>query len=339
MSMKTYIEKCIDAQDLTTDEASAALELIMTNQATEAQIAGLLIALRAKGETVEELVGFARTMRQKAVRITVEDDNVLDIVGTGGDGLGTFNISTVASIVAAGAGVTVAKHGNRSVSSRSGSADLLKTLGVNINLSPEGVERCIGETGIGFLFAPLFHPAMKFAAKPRVELGVKTIFNMVGPLTNPAGARRQVVGAYNSTVASHLASALTQLGATHACVVHGSDGIDEVALSGETSVFEVTEKGGKTEYSLRPSDFGLPTHPLASILGGSSEENAVITHAVLKGEPGPPRDVVVANAALGLYVSGKATSLPAARALAEESIDSGSALRTLQSLVETTNRV
>jgi anthranilate phosphoribosyltransferase len=339
MNMKTYIEKCVEAQDLTTEEASAALELIMTNQATEAQIAGLLIALRAKGETVEELVGFARTMREKSVRITVHDENALDIVGTGGDGLGTFNISTVASIVAAGAGVTVAKHGNRSVSSRSGSADLLKTLGVNINLSPEGVERCIEQTGIGFLFAPLFHPAMKFAAKPRVELGVKTIFNMVGPLTNPAGARRQVVGAYNARVASHLASALIQLGATRACVVHGSDGIDEVALSGETSVFEVTEEGGKTEYSLRPSDFGLPTHPLASILGGSSEENAVIAHAVLRGEEGPPRDVVVANAALGLYVSGKAPSLPEARAQAEESIDSGRALKTLQGLVETTNNV
>jgi anthranilate phosphoribosyltransferase len=338
MSMKQYIEKCLEAQNLTADEASAALELIMTNQATEAQIAGLLVALRAKGETVDELVGFARTMRQKSVRITVEDENALDIVGTGGDGLGTFNISTAASIVAAGAGVTIAKHGNRSVSSRSGSADLLRSLGVNIDLPPEGVERCINTTGIGFLFAPLFHPAMKYAAKPRVELGVKTIFNMVGPLTNPAGASRQVVGAYNSVVASHLASALALLEATRACVVHGSDGIDEVALSGETSVFEVTGNGGKQEYSLRPSDFGLPTHPLSSILGGSSEENAAITNSVLSGEPGPPRDVVVANAALGLYVSGKARSLPEGRALAEESIDSGRALQTLKTLIEVTNR-
>lgn len=338
MSMKLYIEKCLEAQNLSADEAAAALELIMTNQATDAQIAGLLIALRAKGETVDELVGFARTMREKSVRIDVEDENALDIVGTGGDGLGTFNISTVASIVAAGAGVTVAKHGNRSVSSRSGSADLLRTLGVNIELPPEQVERCINSIRIGFLFAPLFHPAMKYAAKPRVELGVKTIFNMVGPLTNPAGASRQVVGAYSPGVASNLASALAQLQVHRACVVHGSDGMDEVALSGETSVFEVTEKGGKRQYSIRPSDFGLPTHPLSSILGGSSEDNAKITHTVLSGEPGPPRDVVVANAALGLYVSGKATSLPEGKTLAEESIDSGKALHTLKTLVEVTNQ-
>ena len=339
MSMKLYIEKCLEAHDLTVDEAASALELIMTNQATEAQIAGLLIALRAKGEAVDELVGFARTMRGKSLRINVEDENALDIVGTGGDGLGTFNISTLASIVAAGAGVTVAKHGNRSVSSRSGSADLLRALGVNIELPPERVERCINSTGIGFLFAPLFHPAMKYAAKPRVELGVKTIFNMVGPLTNPAGAARQVIGAYNPKVASHLASALVQLKTKRACVVHGSGGMDEVALSGETSVFEVTEAGGREEYSLRPSDFGLPTYPLSSILGGSTEENAGITYSILNGEHGAPRDVVVANAALGIYVSGRAPSLPECRALAEESIDSGNALGTLKTLVEVTNQV
>jgi len=338
MKMKQYIEKCLAFQHLTVAEASAALELIMTNQATDAEIAGLLIALRAKGETVEEIVGFARTMREKSIKVKIEDADALDIVGTGGDGLGTFNISTVACCVAAGAGVTIAKHGNRSVSSRSGSADLLIALGVNIQLSPERTQDCINAIGIGFLFAPLFHPAMKFAAKARTDLGVKTIFNMVGPLTNPAGTSRQLIGAYHPSVAGNLAVALEKLEVKKACVVHGADGIDEVALAGTTTVFEIQRNGTRKEYSLVPQDFGFEPRPLSAILGGSKEENATIALQVLNKDKGAAREVVIANAALGLYVSGKAADITEGKAMAEDSIDSGRALAKLQKLVEYTNR-
>ena len=337
MPMKVYIEKCIAGEGLTTEEAAAALDLIMTNQATEAQIAGLIVALRAKGESVEEIVGFARTMREHAVKVEIDDPDAVDIVGTGGDGLGTFNISTVASFVAAGAGVTIAKHGNRAASSRTGSADLLTALGVNISAPPERVRQCINDVGIGFLFAPLFHPAMKAAAKPRSELGIKTIFNMVGPLTNPAGATRQLIGTYRDDVASKLARALRQLGTQRSCVVHGSDGIDEVALAGATRVYEVQGETDVREYAIGPDTFGLPSRPLAEIIGGDSADNATITRRVLGGEKGASRDVVLANAALGLYVAGKSASMTECRQRAEESIDSGQAMKTLERLIAFSN--
>ncbi|HEX9006002.1 MAG TPA: anthranilate phosphoribosyltransferase, partial [Bacteroidota bacterium] len=238
MSIKAHMEKVLSGEHLSTDEAAAALETIMTGEATDVQIAGLLVALRANGESVDELVGFARTMRLHAVRVRLEDPDAIDMCGTGGDGRGTFNISTVASFVAAGAGVTVAKHGNRSVSSRSGSADVLAALGVNISLPPERVEACINEVGIGFLFAPLFHPAMKHAGKARAELATRTIFNMLGPLTNPAGVRRQLIGAYSARVAGQLACALQRLGALKACVVHSEDGMDEISAAAGTRMFE-----------------------------------------------------------------------------------------------------
>jgi anthranilate phosphoribosyltransferase len=339
MTMKLCIEKCLAGENLTVDEASGALELIMTNQATEAQIAGLLIALRAKGETVDELVGFARTMREKSVRVKVDDPQAIDMCGTGGDGLGTFNISTLASLVAAGAGVTVAKHGNRSVSSRSGSADLLSALGVNIQLAPERAGECINAVGVGFLFAPLFHPAMKYAAKPRTELGVRTIFNMLGPITNPAGVKNQVIGAYESDVASRLAGALGQLLTDKSCVLHSEDGMDEVSVSGATTVFEVGSKSNMRKYSLAPGNFGLTERPVGAVRGGSADENAAIARRVLDKERGPYRDVVVANAALGIYVAGKAAGLMEASAMAGESIDSGRAGETLKRLVEHTNRL
>jgi len=338
MTMKQCIEKCLAGENLTADEASGALELIMTNQATEAQIAGLLIALRAKGETVDELVGFARTMREKSVKVQIDDPQAIDMCGTGGDGLGTFNISTLASLVAAGAGVTVAKHGNRSVSSRSGSADLLSALGVNIQLSPEKAGECINDVGVGFLFAPLFHPAMKYAAKPRTELGVRTIFNMLGPITNPAGVKNQVIGTYESDVASRLAGALSHLLTDRACVLHSDDGMDEVSVSGETTVFEVGSKSLKRKYNLGPGSFGLTARPVGAVRGGSADENAAIARRVLDNERGPYRDVVVANAALGIYVAGKATGLLDATAMAGESIDSGRAGDTLKRLVEFTTR-
>ena len=271
MTMKQYIEKCLNGAHLTADEASDALDLIMTGQATDVQIAGLLIALRAKGETAEELVGFARTMRAKAVRLQLNDPNAIDMCGTGGDGRGTFNISTVASFVVAGAGVTVAKHGNRSVSSRSGSADLLGALGVNIQIPPERVRDCVNHAGIGFLFAPLFHPAMKFVGKARGELGVRTIFNMLGPITNPAGVRRQLVGTFRKDVASMLACALGQLSTQRACVVHSDDGLDEVTVSGETAVFETGEDGTVRSYVVSPGSFGLVSRPVSSMAGGDAE--------------------------------------------------------------------
>ena len=336
MTMKHYIEKCIERENLTVEEAANALDLIMTNQASDVQIAGLLIALRAKGETVEEIVGFATTMRARSVTVTLEDPDAIDMCGTGGDGLGTFNISTVSSLVAAGAGVTVAKHGNRSVSSRSGSADLLTALGVNIQQTPERVQECINTVGVGFLFAPMFHPAMKFVAKPRGELGVRTIFNILGPITNPAGVTKQLVGAYQEDVASRLATALGHLGTRKACIVHSEDGMDEVALSGNTAVYEVGGDGSVRKYVVSPASFGLPPHALASLRGGNAEENAAIALALLNKEQGPSRDVVVANAAFGIYVAGKAGSLAEARALAADSIDSGAALAVLKKFVEFT---
>ena len=328
----------MSGEHLTVDEASNALDTIMTGQATDSQIAGLMIALRAKGETVDELVGFARTMRDHAIKISIEDPDAIDMCGTGGDGLGTFNISTVASFVAAGAGVTVAKHGNRSVSSQSGSADVLSALGVNIQCSAETVRACINRIGIGFLFAPLHHPAMKYAAKPRAELGVRSFFNILGPLTNPAGVKRQLIGVYNPQVASTLAGALNSLGAEKACVVHSDDGLDEVALSSGTNVHEVNRNTQPREYHLKPEDFGFPQLTLDGVRGGDKNANAVIAMNVLNGGESSARDVVVANAALGIYISGKAATILEGKQKAEESINSGKALEKLKKLIQYTDQ-
>jgi len=336
--MKTYIEKCLSGKNLTIDEASTALAKIMNGQSTDTQIAGLMIALRAKGETVDELVGFARTMREHGVKLSIEDPNAIDMCGTGGDGLGTFNISSMASFVAAGAGVTVAKHGNRSVSSQSGSADVLASLGVNVQCSAETVTDCINRIGIGFMFAPLFHPAMKYAAKPRMELGVRSIFNMVGPLTNPAGVKRQLIGVYHPRVAPLLAGALQKLGAEKACVVHSDDGLDEVTLSGGTVVHEVDGNKSLKEYHLQPKDFGFPQYPLESLRGGDKKQNADISLEVFKGKAGSARDVVIANAAIGIYLGGKVKTIIDGKQKAIESIDSGKALEKLKQLIEYTNR-
>jgi anthranilate phosphoribosyltransferase len=332
--MKAYIEKCLAGGDLTVEEASQALELIMTNAATESEIAGLLVALRAKGETEDELVGFVRTMRKHAVRIAAEDPEAIDMCGTGGDGLGTFNISTVAAIVAVGAGVTVAKHGNRSVSSRSGSADVLAALGVNVQMRPERVEACLNTVGIGFLFAPTFHPAMKFAARPRKDLGIRTIFNLVGPMTNPAGVRRQVVGTYHQDVAGKIAGALRKMEAKKAYVVHGADGMDEVSLAVETHVHEVSGNETLQQYPIEAKHFGLRRPSPGATKGGAPEENAAIAVSILAGEPVPGRDVVIANAAMGIHVAGKAADFREAALMAGESIDSGRARIVLKRLVE-----
>jgi anthranilate phosphoribosyltransferase len=333
--MKLQIEKCLSGSSLTVEESSSALDMILTGQATDAQIGGLLVALRAKGETVNELVGFAQILRERGVRITIDDKDAIDMCGTGGDGLGTFNISTVSSFVAAGAGVTVAKHGNRSVTSKSGSADVLTALGVNVHCSAETVQDCINRIGIGFLFAPLFHPAMKHVAKPRMEIGVRSIFNMLGPLINPAGVRRQLIGTYHHTAMHLLAGALRELGAARACIVHSDDGMDEVTLSGRTGILELNGFS-LFAYKVQPMDFGLPSHKLNAIQGGDSEENAAIALSVLRREASPARDVVVANASMGLYVAGKAATLPEGRDMSIESIDSGRAMEKLQQLIALT---
>jgi anthranilate phosphoribosyltransferase len=336
--MKTHIEKCLSGEHLTAAEASHALDTIMTGQATDSQIAGLMIALRAKGETVDELVGFARTMRDHSVKISIDDPDAIDMCGTGGDCSGTFNISTVASFVAAGAGVTVAKHGNRSVSSKSGSADVLTALGVNIQCSNETAQACINRIGIGFLFAPLYHPAMKYAAKPRAELGVRSFFNILGPLTNPAGVKRQLLGTYHPHAVHLLAGALQELGADKACVVHSDDGLDEVTLSGRTNVEEVNKNEQLREYHLRPEDFGFSSLTRDGLLGGDKNANAVIAMNILQAGKSSARDVVVANAALGIYVSGKANTILEGKQKAEESIDSGKALEKLKKLIQYTDQ-
>jgi anthranilate phosphoribosyltransferase len=334
--MKEFIEKVVEGRDLTSGEAAAALEQIMTGNATDAQIAALLAGLRAKGETVDEIVGFARTMRQHSVKVHAEDPDAIDMCGTGGDGMGTFNISTVASFVVAGAGVTVAKHGNRSVSSRSGSADLLESLGVKIQIPPERVERCLNDVGLAFLFAPTFHPAMKSAAKARTEMGIRTIFNILGPLTNPAGVKKQVVGTYSPAVQQKLAEALRALSSDLTCVVHSESGLDEVSVSGRTRVYEVAGTSDLREYALSAESFGLHDAGGNGVSGGTPGQNAEIARMVLEGGSGPARDVVLANAALGIYVSGKSADLEDASARARESLDSRRALDVLNRLVEFT---
>jgi anthranilate phosphoribosyltransferase len=335
--MKEYIRKILDGQDLTSEEATDAMTIIMEGNATEAQIGAFLAAEKMKGERIEELAAFARVMRSKSVRIDLNGTGAVDMCGTGGDGSGTFNISTVASFVVAGAGIPVAKHGNRSISSMCGSADVLKQLGIEITIPPELVRRTILETGIGFLFAPAFHPAMKFAAKPRGELGVKTLFNIMGPMTNPAGVAHQLVGAFSLDAAEKMAEVFSELGAERVLVVHSDDGLDEISLSGPTTVFEVTAGTGVRKYQVNPEDFNFSPANHAELLGGSPEQNAEISRAVLNGERGPRRDVVVLNAGFGIYASARASSPDEGIRMAADSIDSGKALRKLEDLIEITN--
>jgi anthranilate phosphoribosyltransferase len=338
MSLTICIEKCIARENLSVDEASKALEVIMTGEASDVQIAALLVALRAKGETPQEIQGFAETMRAHSVKIRLDDEKAIDLCGTGGDRSGTFNISTTSAFIAAGAGVTVAKHGNRSVSSRSGSADVLRSLGVNIECTAERTKECLNSIGIGFLFAPLYHPAMKYASKARSELGTRSIFNILGPITNPAQVKYQVVGVHDRTVAERLLLTLKNLGAERAVTLHAQDGTDEVTLSGSTSLFEFGPGMEVTGYEVGAHSFGLPSGPRGALIGGTAEENAAILASILHGERGPRRDVAVANAALGIYVAGKAPGLMEAREKAEEAIDSARAMKKLEQLREHTNR-
>ena len=330
------IAHLIEGRDLDREAARGVMDEIFSGAATDAQIGGFLVALRCKGETVDEIAGFAQAMRDKATRITGGREPLIDTCGTGGDGLGTFNISTTVAFVAAGAGLCVAKHGNRAMSSQCGSADVLQELGVNVEADPAQVGRCLDEAGIGFLFAPKLHGAMKHAIGPRRELATRTVFNILGPLTNPAGARRQLIGVFDGGLTSRMAGVLQALGSERAFVVRGADGLDEITLTGPSTVSELKE-GAITTYEVRPGDFGLEEAPLEAIQGGAAADNARILTSVLEGTPGPARNVVVMNAAAAIVAGGLTASLEEGAAVAQESIDSGRARETLARLIEVSN--
>lgn len=326
-------------QDINLSEAEMAecMKEIMEGKATDAQIGSFLTALRIKGETVEEITAAARIMREKATKIKAPD-GVVDTCGTGGDMSHTFNISTATAIVVASAGVPIAKHGNRSVSSRSGSADVLEALGVKIDLPPEKVERCLFETGFGFLFAPIFHPAMKYAIGPRREIGIRTIFNILGPLTNPAGAKRQVLGVFADKLTEPLAHVLGNLGAEDVMVVHGEDGLDEITISDGTRISRFWNGKVDTSY-VTPEDFGLERADVKELVGGDKDENARILLEILKGERGPKRDIVLMNSAAALIVAGRVEDFKEGVGIASEVIDSGKAMRKLEEIRKVSNSI
>jgi anthranilate phosphoribosyltransferase len=335
--MKDAIAKLADRTSLTEKEAEEVMAEIMDGMAKPAQIAAYLMGLRLKGETVDEIVGSVRAMRARAVRIPVGDPNVVDTCGTGGDDAHTFNISTTTAFVVAGAGLTVAKHGNTAVSSKSGSADVLASLGVKIDLPTERVADCINEIGIGFLFAPLYHGAMKHCAGPRHEMGIRTMLNILGPLTNPAGAAIQVLGVFDGKLTELVGRVLLQLGSQHCFVVHGMDGLDEITLTDRTMVSE-GKQGVLSSYVLDPQEFGLTRVRLKDLAGGHPPENAQITRDILQGRKGPKRDIVCLNAAPALVAGRKAKSLQEGFRLAAQSIDSGAAAEKLERLVAYTNK-
>ncbi len=334
--IREAIDRLVRGEHLDEDEAATVMEEIMTGEATPAQLAAFLVALRMKGETAAEIAGMAAVMREKARRVEAGSD-LLDTCGTGGDGRRTFNVSTAAALIAAGAGARVAKHGNRAMSSSSGSADVLETLGVKIDLDPAGVARCIAEANIGFMFAQVFHPSMKYAAPVRRELGVRTAFNILGPLTNPAGAEHQVLGVARRDLAPIMIEALRRLGARRALVVHGDDGDDEVSIAGPTLVLELRD-GDVHEYRVTPEQFGIERAPLDAILGGTAEQNAETVTAVLEGRPGPATNIAALNAAAGLVAIGLADSWPEAVALARRAIEAGDAARVLRRFADASNR-
>ncbi|HAW60164.1 MAG TPA: anthranilate phosphoribosyltransferase [Actinobacteria bacterium] len=330
------IKKVVEHRDLTREEARAVMEEIMSGQAHDAQIGSFLTALRMKGEMVEEISGFAEIMRAHATRISPKALELVDTCGTGGDAPNTFNISTVVAFVASGAGAHIAKHGNRSVSSHCGSADVLEALGVKIEISPQAIEECIDEVGIGFLFAPLLHKAMKHVMPSRKAMGIRTVFNILGPLTNPARASAQILGVYDQSLTEVMAEVLRNLGVRHALVVHGTDGMDEISNTGPSKISELRDGKVKT-YTVTPEQFGLPRAKINDLKGGTVEENARIAREILSGGDGPRRDIVLLNAAAALLAAGKASDFVRGLELAAESIDSGAALEKLEKLMEFTN--
>lgn len=349
--IKEAIGKVVDGFDLTREEMISCMNEIMTGVATQAQIGSFITALRFKGETVEEITGAAIVMREKATKIdissnlidldrddiNIDRETIVDTCGTGGSGTNTFNISTTVAFVVSGAGLRVAKHGNRGVSSVCGSADVIKALGVNIDIPPEKVKECIEKIGIGFLYAPSFHNAMKFAIGPRREIGIRTIFNILGPLTNPANATCQVLGVYKEELTDKLANVLNNLGTKRAFVVHGLDTLDEITITGETKVSEIKDKKVKGYY-IKPHDFGMKKADLIDIKGGTIEENAAIVRKVLEGEKGPRQDVVLLNASAGLIAGGMAKGFKDGIEIARQSIESGKAKQKLEQLIEFTNK-
>jgi len=335
--IKEAIKMLVEGMNLSEPEMMEAMRDIMDGRATDAQIASFLTALRIKGETIDEITGAAKVMREMAAMIKAPED-ALDTCGTGGDLAHTFNISTTTAIVVAAAGVPVAKHGNRSVSSKSGSADVLEALGVRIDLPPEKVERCLEETGFCFMFAPIFHPAMKYAIGPRREMGIRTIFNILGPLTNPAMAKNQVLGVFSDNLTDTLAYVLGNLGVKHAFVVHGEDGLDEMTITGRTRVSEL--KDGKVEtYLLEPQDFGIPRGRGEDLIGGDARDNANIMIDILRGEKGAKRDIVVMNSSIALMAANKAYDIREAVEEVTSVIDSGLAMEKLEEIKEVTNRL
>jgi len=335
MNIREAIKKIIAQKNLSQQEAFEVAMEMMSGLATDAQIASLLTGLRMKDVTIDEITGFVRAMREKATPIECKSKDLVDTCGTGGDGSGTFNISTISAFVAAGAGCKVAKHGNKSVSSKCGSADLLKALGVNIEIEPDRVATCLDEVGIGFLFAPNLHKAMKYAIGPRREIGVRTIFNILGPLTNPAGAKRQVLGVFSEELTGLIANVLKNLGAEHCMIIHGEDGLDEITITGKTSITELFE-GGIKSYHIEPKDFGIENGTMKDIRGGDVDENAKIALDILEGKKGPKREIVIINAGAAIYIAGKADSFVDGIELAKESIDSGRAAKKLRLLKEMT---
>ena len=334
--IRETIQKVVDGQNLTERETVDTMNEIMSGEATPAQVASFITALRIKGETIEEITGAARVMREKSTKVHTKHPFVIDTCGTGGDGAHTFNISTTAAFVVAGTGIPVAKHGNRAISSRSGGADVLNALGVNIEIGPEQIGACIDDAGIGFLFTITLHSAMKYAIGPRQEVGIRTIFNALGPLTNPADAQAQVLGVYAPTLTEPLAHVLKNFGSQCAFVVHGGDGLDEITTTTTTQVSELAD-GAVNTYTLDPTELGIPTARPSDLKGGTPEENAEMTLSVLKGEKGPKRDIVLLNAAAAIVAGGKADNITAGLAAAAESIDSGQALEKLERLKAKSN--
>ena len=336
MDIQAAIKAVIAHQDLSRDEMRSVMQQIMTGECTPSQIGGFLVGLRMKGETVDEMSAAARVMRELATRVEVSGDHLVDTAGTGGDASGSFNISTASALVAAAAGARVAKHGNRSMTSNSGSADVLEAAGVKLDITPEQVRDCVEQVGVGFMFAPAHHGAMKYAIGARKEMAVRTIFNVLGPLTNPAGAPNQVIGVFDGELLEAMASVLKQLGSNHVMVVHAEDGMDEISISAPTHVAEL-KQGKISSYTITPSDFGMDTAPLDELRVDSAEQSLAVIRAVFADNPGPARDIVCLNAGAAIYVAGCADSLAAGVEAARTAISSGKAAAVLQNLVAKSN--
>ena len=336
MDMQSAIKTVLARKDLTAEEMNNVMRIIMTGEATPAQIGGFLVGLRMKGETVDEIASAAKVMRELATGVKVNGDHVVDIVGTGGDGSNTFNISTACTFVVAAAGGTVAKHGNRSVSSKSGSADLLEAAGVKLDLNAEQVAKCINEVGVGFMFAPMHHSAMKHAIGPRKEMAVRTIFNVLGPLTNPAGAPNQLLGVFEDALVEPLAEVLNKLGSNHVMVVHSEDGMDEISIGAATNVSELKD-GKVTSYKITPEEFGFTKTNISELAVNGAEESLAVINKVLNDKAGPAKDIVIFNSGAAIYVAGLADSLKSGIEKAEEVIASGAAKAKLEELIKLSN--